>query len=157
MLPRHARKRIGALSRARHLLSSANLKTMYLMFIRSIMEYNSILWMGAAQSHRYLNTLDRVQHTAEKICNFTAEPLQARRDAAALAFAFKLLDGKTRGELAHFVVCTKTRRTSQTLQKTNSPTPRRHPSRLQIETEFTRCASEEFRVRPPQNVVSNPN
>ena len=94
-----ARKRIGALSRVRHLLNSANLKTMYLMFIRSIMEYNSISWMGAAQSH--LSTLDRVQHTAEKICNFIVGPLQARRDAAALAFAFKLLDGKTRGELVH--------------------------------------------------------
>ena len=96
-----ARQRIGALSRVRHLLNAENLKTMYLMFIRSIMEYNSISWMGAAQSH--LNKLDRIQHTAEKLCNFTAEPLQARRDVAALAFAFKLLDGKTRGELVHFV------------------------------------------------------
>ena len=95
---------------------------MYLMFVRSIMEYNSISWMGAAQSH--LNTLDRFQHTAEKICNFTAEPLQARRDAATLAFAFKLLDGKTRGELVHFVpklieplrLCRK--RTRQTLEGT---------------------------------------
>ena len=33
-----ARKRIGALSRVRHLLNSANLKTMYLMIVRSIME-----------------------------------------------------------------------------------------------------------------------
>ena len=46
-----ARKRIGAMSRVRHLLDSSNLKTIYLMFIRSIMEYNSVSWMGAAESH----------------------------------------------------------------------------------------------------------
>ena len=96
-----ARQRIGALYRIRHLLNSQNLKTMYMMFIRSIMEYNSVCWMGAAKSH--LSSLDRIQHTAERMCGFTAEPLQARRDAAAMSFALKLLDGKTRGELKHFV------------------------------------------------------
>ena len=65
------------------------------MFIRSIMEYNSISWMGAAQSH--LDELDRVQHSAEQIGRFIAEPLKARKDAAAMSFALKLLDGKARG------------------------------------------------------------
>ena len=37
------------------------------------------------------------------MCGFTAEPLQARRDAAAMSLALKLLDGKTRGELKNFV------------------------------------------------------
>ena len=46
--------------------------------------------MGAAQSH--LDKLDKVQHSAEKIGDFTVEPLQARRDAAAMSFALKLLD-----------------------------------------------------------------
>ena len=91
-----ARQRIGALSRVRHFLDSeivrtSRVKTVYLMFIRSIMEYNSISWMGDAQSH--LDKLDRVQHSAEKIGNFTVEPLQARRDAAAMSFALKLQDG----------------------------------------------------------------
>ena len=36
-----ARQRLGALSRVRHLLDSANLKTIYSMFIRSIMEYSA--------------------------------------------------------------------------------------------------------------------
>ena len=31
------------------------------------------------------------------------EPLQTRRDAAAMTLALKLLDGKTRGELKNFV------------------------------------------------------
>ena len=96
-----ARQQIGALSRVHHFLDSENIKTVYLMFIHSIMEYNSISWMGAAQSH--LDKLDKVQHSAEKIGNFTVEPLQARRDAAAISFALKLPDGGARGELKNFI------------------------------------------------------
>ena len=64
-----ARQRIGALSRVRHLLDSDNLRTIYVMFIRSIMEYNSVSWMGAADSH--LHKLDRVQCMAQRIGSFT--------------------------------------------------------------------------------------
>ena len=56
----------SALYRIRHLLNSQNLKTMCMMFIRSIMEYNSVCWMGATKSH--LSSLDRVQHTAKRMC-----------------------------------------------------------------------------------------
>ena len=54
------------LTQRRHMLDNYNLKTVYLMFIRSIIEYNSISWMGAAQSH--LDKLDtcRVQRSGEK-------------------------------------------------------------------------------------------
>ena len=55
----------------------------------------------AAQS--VAKTMRRVQNNAERICGFTAEPLQARRDAATMALALKLLDGKARGELKNFV------------------------------------------------------
>ena len=99
-LAKKARQRLGALSRVRHLLDKANLKMIYQMFIRSIMEYNSVSWMGAAKSH--LDKLDRIQASAEKIGGFTAEPLQARRDAAAMSLALKMLDGRARGELATF-------------------------------------------------------
>ena len=95
-----ARQRIGALSRVRHLLNSSNLKMVYQMFIRSIMEYNSVSWMGAAKSH--LEKLDRVQRSAERIGGFTIEPLQARREAAAVSLALKMLDGKVQGELKCF-------------------------------------------------------
>jgi hypothetical protein len=152
-----ARQRIGALSRVRHLLNSTNLKTMYLMFIRSIMEYNSISWMGAAQSH--LNALDRVQHTAERICNFTAEPLQARRDAAALAFAFKLLDGKARGELVHFVpklieplrLCRK--RTRQTLEGTQVASKLK-PNSLDVYKRSFVCALPKIWSRIPPDLIA---
>ena len=96
-----ARQRIGALSRVRHLLNSENLKMIYTMFIRSIMEYQSTAWVGTAQSH--LDKLDRIQRRAEMIGSFTVEPLQARRDAAAMSFALKLLDGGARGELKNFI------------------------------------------------------
>jgi hypothetical protein len=95
-----ARQRIGALSRVRHLLDSDNLRTIYVMFIRSIMEYNSVAWMGAAPSH--LHKLDRVQRIAQRIGCFTVTPLQARREAAAMSLALKLLDGQGRGELKQF-------------------------------------------------------
>ena len=65
------------------------------------MEYQSTAWMGAAQSH--LDKLDRIQHRAETIGSFTVEPLQARRDAAAVAFSLRLLDGNARGELKKFI------------------------------------------------------
>ena len=95
-----ARQRIGALSRVRHLLDSDNLRTFYVMFIRSIIEYNSVSWMGAALSH--LNKLDRVQCMAQRIGNFIVVPLQARRETTATALALKLLDGQGRGELNQF-------------------------------------------------------
>ena len=99
-LAKKARQRLGALSRVRHLLDKKNLKMIYQMFIRSIMEYNCVSWMGAAKSH--LSKLDRIQASAEKIGGFTAEPLQARREAAAMSLALKMLDGRARGELATF-------------------------------------------------------
>ena len=68
-----ARKRIGALARVSHLLNSENMQLIYSMFIRSIMEYNSVSWMGAAPSH--LAKLDRVQQTAERLGGFQVESL----------------------------------------------------------------------------------
>ena len=67
--------------------ASIKMKTMYLMFIRSILEYGSILYMGAAKSH--LDKLDRVQTAAEKLGNFKVESLQSRREAAAMSMGLK--------------------------------------------------------------------
>jgi hypothetical protein len=114
-----AKQRIGALSRVRHLLDRGNLKTIYLMFVRSIMEYNSISWMGAAQSH--LSKLDRIQQTAQKVGSFDIETLQCRRDAATISMALKLIAGRGRGELNNFVP--KLIKPLRTLQETNSAHP----------------------------------
>jgi hypothetical protein len=96
-----ARQRLGALSRVRHLLDSRNMCAIYTMFIRSIMEYNCVSWMGTAQTH--LDKLDRIQASAQKIGGFKIESLQCRREAATVAFALKLMSGKARGELNNFV------------------------------------------------------
>ena len=57
--------------------------------------------MGAAQT--YLDKLDRVQDTAQKIGHFQVENLQCRREAAAITFSLKLLSGSCKGVLNDFV------------------------------------------------------
>lgn len=57
--------------------------------------------MGAAQSR--LEKLDRVQSAAEKIGDFYTLPLAQRREAIAVAFALKLLDGSCKGVLNDYV------------------------------------------------------
>jgi len=96
-----ARKRLAALTRLSRMLDSDNLKTLYTMFIRSIMEYGNLAWMGAAESH--LSQLDRVQAAAERVGGFTIEPLSARRSAATVAFALKLMQGRAKGPLKRFI------------------------------------------------------
>ena len=100
-LPVKARKRMTALTHLKLLLDSSNMKTMYVMFIISIMEYGSIAWMGAAGTH--LSKLDRIQTAAERFGNFTTEPLALRRSAATVAFALKLMDGQAKGVLKRYI------------------------------------------------------
>ena len=47
----------------------------------------------------HLEKLDAVQRAAEKIGRFEVESLQSRREAAAISFTLKLMDGKGRGVL----------------------------------------------------------
>ena len=82
------------------MLDCSNIQLMYTMFVRSILEYGSVVYMGAAQSH--LDKLDRVQDSAQRLGGFVAEPLQSRREAAALSLAFDLLDDKGYGELSTY-------------------------------------------------------
>ena len=96
-----ARKRLSALSRVRHLLDSRNMCAIYTMFIRSILEFSCVSWMGTAQTH--LDKLDRIQASAQKIGGFKIESLQCRREAAAVAFALKLMGGQPRGVLKDFI------------------------------------------------------
>ena len=73
----------------------------YTMFIRSILEFSCVSWMGTAQTH--LDKLDRIQASAQKIGGFKIESLQCRREAAAVAFALKLMGGQPRGVLKDFI------------------------------------------------------
>ena len=97
---RKARSRLAAVRRLKPMLDCSNIQLMYTMFVRSILEYGSVVYMGAAQSH--LDKLDRVQDSAQRLGGFVVEPLQSRREAAALSLAFDLLDDKGYGELSTY-------------------------------------------------------
>ena len=100
-LAKKARLRVGALFRMSSMLDAENMKTMYIAFIRSVLEFGSVQYMGAAQSH--LDKLDRIQHTAERIGGFVmSESLSSRRESALLGLSLKLLDGAGRGALQEF-------------------------------------------------------
>lgn len=71
------------------------------MFIRSILEYGSLAYMGASATT--LSKLDAVQAAAEKLGGFKSQPLQLRREAATISFALKMLNGGCRGHLKRFV------------------------------------------------------
>jgi hypothetical protein len=96
-LAKKARSRLGAVFRLKRFLNSENMRTMYMMFVRSIMEYGSVLFMGAAQTH--LSKLDKVQASAERRGGFQVESLQLRREAAAISLALKMLSGDCRDGL----------------------------------------------------------
>ena len=99
-LAKNARCKLGAIRRLRPFLDSENLKLMYTAFVRSGMEYGSVLYMGAADSH--LEKLNRIQHSAQNLGGFVIESLEERREAACLRLACKLLDGRGRGSLATY-------------------------------------------------------
>ena len=99
-ITKKARMRLGMLVRIRRLLNDENMRVMYTTFIRPIMEYGSIQFMGACPVH--LQKLDAIQMTAERIGRFKVESLQSRREAAAASFTLKLLSGDARGVLNGF-------------------------------------------------------
>ena len=105
-LAKKARLRLAALTRLRTKLDADNLRTMYVMFVRSILEYGNIAYLSAAPSS--LAKLDRVQAVAERLGDFTLESLQSRREAAVIKFTLKLLDGAGRGVLKHFTPAVET-------------------------------------------------
>ena len=70
------------------------------MFIRSILEYDSVAWVGAAGYH--LPKLDRVQTSAEKLGKFQIETLHSRREAAAMSYSLKMLSGQCKGVITSF-------------------------------------------------------
>ena len=73
---------------------------MYSAFIRSGLEYGSVLYMGAAASH--LQKLDRVQDLTQTLGDFQVESLGSRRESSCLSVACKLLAGLGGGSLSRF-------------------------------------------------------
>ena len=85
-----ARQRLGLLRRSVHLLPLAGRITVYKAFVRPLLEYAPLIWIGASSSH--LSRLDRVQHRALGIIGPGAilPSLAIRRTVAALACLYKL-------------------------------------------------------------------
>jgi len=85
-----ANQRLGILKRAASFLDADGRAAVYRGFVRPIMEYAPLIWMGAASSH--LSRLDRVQARAEKIigASVTLPSLGSRRTMAALSYIYKL-------------------------------------------------------------------
>ena len=85
-----ATQRLGALRKAFHLLDVPGLIQAYNAFVRPVMEYCPIVWMGAAPSH--LARLDRVQaraiHAIAPMCWLPS--LALRRMVAALCLLYKM-------------------------------------------------------------------
>ena len=95
-----ARSRVAALRRLGGFMDSANLRLMYTTFIRPVLEYGQELYVAAAPSH--LAALDRVQCAAQRLGGFEVDPLGARREAAVLSYALKLLDDAVPPPLRQF-------------------------------------------------------
>ena len=54
-LAKKGRVRVAALRRLTNMLDSENMKTMYLMFVRSVMEYGSVVYIGASKRRYHTN------------------------------------------------------------------------------------------------------
>ena len=89
-LATRATQRLAFLRKAASHLDHNGLLTMYKGFVRPVLEYSPLVWMGAAQSH--LARLDRVQHRAMRIIghHVLLPSLAMRRHVAGLTYMFKL-------------------------------------------------------------------
>jgi len=101
------RQRLGFLRKVRWLLSPAALATVYKAFVRPVLEYASLCWMGAAETH--LRKLDAVQDAALEMLGPAAaalpnlDTLAHRRTVGALAYLFKLQSWTPPARLAALV------------------------------------------------------
>ena len=86
-----ANSHLSLLRKASKNLSTAGRITTYHGFVRPLLEYAPLAWMGAAPTH--LHQFDRVQRRALHIIGPDAilQSLASRRHIAALSFLYKLL------------------------------------------------------------------
>ena len=84
-----------------HMLDDKSIMRAYKAFVRSKIQYGSLAYWGAAESH--LKKLDRIQESAVALLR-NPDPSRLppslesrRREQAVIAFTCKLLDGRGRG------------------------------------------------------------
>ena len=85
-----ATQRLHFLRKAAVVLCTRGRAVVYKGFVRPLMEYSPLMWVGAAPTH--LNKLDRVQLRALKIIGPTSalQTLHASRTVAAATYMYKL-------------------------------------------------------------------
>ena len=85
-----ANQRLGFLRRASSILDSRSRQSVYNGFVRPLMEYCPLVWMGSASSN--LARLDLIQHRALKMIEsqFWLPSLHLRRLVAACTYLYKL-------------------------------------------------------------------
>ena len=85
-----ARKRLGFLNNASHILDSKARCTVYKGFVRPVLEYCPLVWLGASATS--LRQLDSIQRRALNIIGPGAylPSLPIRRQVSALAYLYKL-------------------------------------------------------------------
>jgi len=98
-----ARQRLGLLRRAAGLLDPKGRAAVYRGFVRPLMEYAPLVWMGAAPSH--LSRLDRVQERAASIIGPDVQlpSLGTRRLVAGLSYLYKLQTLERPGQLKNII------------------------------------------------------
>ena len=84
------RQAIGAMFRLKSLLGCSDLAILFKTFVRSTLEYGNLEYFAAAPG--YLQRLDRIQASAERLCGHSFTALGDRRKAAAFGLVCKLLD-----------------------------------------------------------------
>ena len=86
----HGKQRLGLLRRAAPYVSREGRLTVYKGFVRPVLEYAPLVWMGAAPSH--LSRLDSIQRRALRIIGpgTALQSLSLRRNVAALTYTYKL-------------------------------------------------------------------
>ena len=86
-----AHQRLHFFRKVAPLLDSHGRLTVYKGFVRPVMEYSYLVWIGAPQSH--LNRLNAVQRRAMQVIGPTTvlQSLHARRMVGALTYLYKLL------------------------------------------------------------------
>ena len=162
-----ANQRLVLLRKAARYLDSPGILTVYKGFVRPVLEYSPLVWMGAA--HTNLQLLDRVQHKAMHIIgpNILLPSLAARRHVAGLTYLYKLFssDGPHR-LLALLPPPAASLPASNTARMTrqqaiphhnfqfHQPLPRHSPNFLM--RSFPYCLIEEWNNLPPTTLSSRP-
>ena len=84
-------QRLALLRKTARLLDSSGRLTLYKGFVRPVLEYAPLVWLGAAPTH--LSRLDHVQHRALRLIggDVVLQSLRLRRCVSGLSYIYKLL------------------------------------------------------------------